>query len=193
MGNEALPKGLSRVIFTAEALQRRVRELAKEIEHDYKVLLGDRVWERPPVAVGLLRGAVVFPPDLVRAMEIPIEYDFISISSYGDRTFPGELKLIKDLEVSLEGRDVLIVEDIIDTGRTLDYIRKLLLQRRPRSLRICCLIDKVPRREVEVEIDYLGFRLEEDEFLVGYGLDYAGLYRNLPYVAALKPEALKGV
>ncbi len=187
MGNGRLAKGLSRVVFTTEALQRRVRELAAEIEHDYRELLGEEVWERPVVAVGLLRGAVIFLADLVRAMEIPLEYDFISISSYGDQTAPGELKLIKDLEVPLEGRDVLIVEDITDTGRTLAYIRELLLQRGPRSLRICCLIDKVPRREVEVELDYVGFRLEEDEFLVGYGLDYAGLYRNLPYVAALKP------
>lgn len=183
---------IERVVIAEEELQQRIGELAAQIERDYRELLGERIWESPPIAIGLLRGAVIFLADLVRKIKIPLEYDFISISSYGDATYPGEIRLVKDLEISITDRDILVVDEIIDTGQTLSYLKGLLLERRPRSLRICCLIDKLPRRKVELPLDYVGFRFEEDRFLIGYGLDYAGLYRNLPYIASLKPEAIAG-
>jgi len=181
-----LDRRLKRVLFKEEELRRRVEELGAEITADYRRLLSKREGEQPPLAVGLLRGAAIFLADLVRAIDLPLEYDFITVSSYGNASSPGELRLLKDLVESVEGRDLLIVEDIVDTGRTLKYVQESLRRRGPRSLKSCCLVDKVARREVEVELDYVGFRLEEDEFLVGYGLDYAGLYRNLPYIAVLK-------
>lgn len=185
-----LDRRLKRVLFEEEELRRRVEELGAEITADYRRLLSKTEGEQPPLAVGLLRGAAIFLADLVRAIDLPLEYDFITVSSYGNAASPGELRLLKDLVESVEGRDLLIVEDIVDTGRTLKYVQESLRRRGPRSLKSCCLVDKVARREVEVELDYVGFRLEEDEFLVGYGLDYAGLYRNLPYIAALKSEML---
>ena len=188
--NPDLKGSLERIVFTEAEIRQRVEELGAEIDRDYRELLGERIWESPLVAVGLLRGAAIFLADLIRKIEIPLEYDFIWISSYRDATCPGEIHLLKDLELSIADRDILIVEDIVDTGRTLDYLVRLLEGRGPRSLRICCLIDKLPRREVALKLDYVGFRLEEDRFLVGYGLDYAGLYRNLPYIAVLRPEAI---
>ncbi|MFQ6118000.1 MAG: hypoxanthine phosphoribosyltransferase [Candidatus Bipolaricaulia bacterium] len=181
-----LDRRLKKILIGEEELRRRVGELGAEITADYRRLLGKGEGERPPLAVGLLRGAAVFLADLVRAIDLPLDYDFITVRSYGDDTSPGELRLLQDLEEQVAGRDLLLVEDIVDTGRTLKYIQKNLRARSPRSLRVCCLLDKVVRREIEVELDYVGFRLEEDEFVVGYGLDYAGLYRNLPYIAVLK-------
>jgi hypoxanthine phosphoribosyltransferase len=134
---------------------------------------------------------VVFLADLVRALTIPVEIDFLQISSYGKAAEPGALRLIKDLEGPIEGRHLLIVEDIVDTGQTLGFLRDQLSARGPASIKLCALIDKTARRRAAVELDYVGFHLREDAFLVGYGLDYAEKYRNLPYVAALKPEALK--
>ena len=182
---------LERVLWEEEELQRRIRELGTEITEDYREMLGRSSRERPLLAVGLLRGAAIFLADLVRAIDLPLEYDFITVRSYGDATSPGGLRLLQDLEEQVEGRDLLLVEDIVDTGRTLKYIQESLRARSPRSLKTCCLLDKVARREVEVELDYVGFRLEEDAFVVGYGLDYAGLYRNLPYIATLKPGILQ--
>lgn len=194
-----LNRKLKRVLFPEGEIRRRIGELGAEITADYRKVLGESAWEvgavrqSPlPLAVGLLRGAVIFLADLVRTIDLPLEYDFITVSSYGNAASPGDLRLLKDLVDLAEGRDLLIVEDIVDTGRTLKYVQESLRARGPHSLRTCCLIDKVARREVEVELDYIGFRLEEDEFLVGYGLDYAGLYRNLPYIAALKPEVFQG-
>ncbi|HIC95659.1 TPA: hypoxanthine phosphoribosyltransferase [Candidatus Bipolaricaulota bacterium] len=175
-----LEKGLKRVLFSEEAIQRRIEELGAEITRDYRGI------KEPLLVVGLLRGVVIFLADLVRAIDLPLEFDFITVSSYRDADSPGELRLLKDLEEPVSGRDLLLVEDIIDTGKTLKFIQESLLSRSPRSLKTCCLIDKTPRREVDVRPDYIGFRLEEDKFLVGYGLDYAGLYRNLPYITALE-------
>jgi len=194
-----LNRKLKRVLFKEGEIRRRIGELGAEIIKDYREMLGEAGWEEvgatgrsPLLAVGLLRGAVIFLADLVRTIDLPLEYDFITVSSYGNAASPGELRLLKDLVDLAEGRDLLIVEDIVDTGRTLSYVQESLRAQGPKTLRTCCLIDKVARREVEVELDYIGFRLEEDEFLVGYGLDYAGLYRNLPYIAALKPEVFQG-
>jgi hypoxanthine phosphoribosyltransferase len=139
--------------------------------------------------VAVLKGAVVFLADLMRAIEAPCECDFIAVSSYGASTrSSGIVRLTKDLSVSIEGRDVLIVEDIVDTGLTLSYLLRNLETRQPRSLRVCALLDKATRREVPVPLDYVGFTIP-DEFVVGYGLDYAGLYRNLRHVAVLEGVA----
>lgn len=186
-----LEKELKEILIDKEQIEKRVKELGAQITEDYKRLLGNLVNEKPLIAICLLRGAIIFLADLIREIKIPLEYDFISVSSYKDSSRPGEIELLKDLEVSIEGRDVLIVEDIVDTGHTLNYIKENLLSRSPASLKICSLIDKTARREVKVDIDYVGFTVEKDEFLVGYGLDYAGRYRNLPYIAALKSEMLE--
>lgn len=165
------------VLLDAGRLAARVRELGAEIAHDY----GDRV----PVLVGVLQGAVVFLADLMRAIDVPLECDFIAVSSYGAATrSSGIVELTKDLSMPIEGREVLVVEDIVDTGRTLDYLRRNLETRRPRSVRVCTLLDKAARREVPVELHYVGFVIP-DRFVVGYGLDHAGRHRNLPHVAVL--------
>ena len=130
----------------------------------------------------------MFMTDLARRFPIPVEYDLISVSSYGNGTAPGAVRLVKDLEKPIEGRDVLLVEDIIDTGYTIEYLRRSFSARRPASFRVCTLVDKIARREINTSIDYSGFALEQDEFIVGYGMDYAELYRNLPYIGILKPE-----
>lgn len=138
--------------------------------------------------VGVLHGAVVFLADLVRAISIPLTLDFVRISSYGRGTRPsGVIKITADLSISIRDRNVLIVEDIIDSGRTIDYLLRKLDRQRPRSLRVCVLLDKAERRERHVPLDYVGFAIP-DEFVVGYGLDYGGLYRNLPHVAVLEEE-----
>ena len=173
-----MPSGVGRVLIPAEDLGARVGELGRRIREDYA--------GRTPMLVGVLKGAVVFLADLMRAIEAPCEFDFIALSSYGASTrSSGIVELTKDLSASIEGRDVLIVEDIVDTGRTLAYLLRNLETRQPRSLRVCALLDKVTRREVPVPLDYVGFAIP-DEFVVGYGLDYAGLYRNLPHVAVLE-------
>ena len=166
-----------RVLIPAEAIRRRVSELGREIALHY----GDRT----PVFVGVLKGAVVFLADLIRAVEAPLECDFIAVSSYGARSRPsGIVKLTADLAASVEERDVLIVEDIVDTGRTLAYLQRNLETRQPRSVRVCTLLDKAARREVPVTLHHVGFTIP-DEFVVGYGLDYGGRYRNLPHIAVL--------
>ena len=173
-----------RVLIPAEAIRRRVRELGEEIALHY----GDRT----PVFVGVLKGAVVFLADLIRAVEVPLECDFIAVSSYGARSRPsGIVKLTADLAASVEERDVLIVEDIVDTGRTLAYLQRNLETRQPRSVRVCTLLDKAVRREVPVTLHHIGFTIP-DEFVVGYGLDYGGRYRNLPHIAVLDLGAWAG-
>jgi hypoxanthine phosphoribosyltransferase len=174
-----VPAGIQRVLIPAEVLGARVRQLGRQIQDDY---VG-----RTPMLVAVLKGAVVFLADLMRAIAAPCECDFIAVSSYGASTrSSGIVELTKDLSVPIEGRDVLIVEDIVDTGRTLTYLLRNLETRQPRSLRVCALLDKEARREVPVTLDYVGFTIP-DEFVVGYGLDFAGLHRNLPYIAVLDP------
>ena len=180
---------MSRILFSEQAIQERVREMAAQITKDYmeKGLAKDPQG-RPLLLVGVLRGALMFMTDLARRFPIPVEYDLISVSSYGNGTAPGAVRLVKDLEKPIEGRDVLLVEDIIDTGYTIEYLRRSFTARKPASFRVCTLVDKIARREAETTIDYSGFALEQDEFIVGYGMDYAELYRNLPYIGILKPE-----
>ena len=141
-----------------------------------------------PVLVGVLKGAVVFLADLIRATSIPLTVDFIGLSSYGEGLqSSGVVRITVDLSVPIRDRHVLVVEDIIDSGHTIDYLRRNLETRRPRSLKLCALLDKAERREVKVPLDYVGFAIPS-EFVVGYGLDHAGRYRNLPYIAALEEE-----
>ena len=180
---------IERVLYSEEAISCRVRELAGQISDDYRSggCAADKKG-RPLLVAGILRGALVFMADLAREMTIPVEYDLISVSSYGNGTAPGAVRLVKDLERAIEGRDVLIVEDIIDTGYTIEYLRRNLESRDPASVRVCTLVDKAARREIKTRVDYVGFELPEDAFVVGYGMDYAELYRNLPFIGILKQE-----
>ncbi len=165
-------------LFTAEQIQTRIGELGAQITKDYA--------GRNPLLVGVLKGACIFVSDLMRAIDLPIGLEFIAISSYGASTrTSGEVRLVKDLDVGVEGRDILVVEDIIDTGLTLSYLLATLHQRGAASVRLAALLDKYERREREVQIDYLGFQIP-DAFVVGYGLDFAERYRNLPFIAVLK-------
>lgn len=174
------PPGISRILIGPAELAARVAELGREISRDYA--------GREPLLVGVLTGAVVFLADLIRAIEIPVECDFVTVSSYRSGTRRGRLRLATDVGRPVAGRDVLLVEDIVDTGRTIAALCRRFAAREPRSLRVCALLDKPARRELAVPLDYVGFRIP-DEFVVGYGLDYAGRYRNLPYVAALERPA----
>jgi hypoxanthine phosphoribosyltransferase len=180
---------IERVLYSEDEISRRVRELAQEISDDYRTRgHAADVKGRPLLIVCILRGALVFMADLAREMAIPVEYDLISVSSYGNGTAPGAVRLVKDLDRPIEGRDVLIVEDIIDTGYTIEYLRRNLESRDPASVRVCTLVDKAARREIKTRVDYIGFELPEDAFVVGYGMDYAELYRNLPFIGVLKRE-----
>jgi hypoxanthine phosphoribosyltransferase len=172
--------GAGYVLVSSEEIQEKVRELGELITEDYR---GER-----PLLVGVLRGAVIVLGDLMRNVDLPCEIDFMDISSYGTGTSSsGVVRILKDLEEDITGRHVLIVEDIIDTGLTLSYLRRSLLARGPASLEICALLSKPSRRRVELDVKYLGFEVP-DEFVVGYGLDFAGAYRNLPDICILKPE-----
>ncbi len=165
------------VLISADDIQARVRGLAQEIRRDHT----DGVH-----FVCVLKGAFVFLSDLSRALPGDCSLDFMALSSYGKSTkSSGQVQLLKDLDTGLEGRDVVIVEDIVDTGLTLKYLQEILRSRAPRSLRTACLLSKPSRRKVEVPVEYIGFTIE-DEFVVGYGLDYAEKYRNLPYIAVLE-------
>jgi hypoxanthine phosphoribosyltransferase len=171
---------IGEVLVESEQLQRRVAELGDQISHDYAggVLL-----------IGILKGAVLFLADLMRHLRIPCEIDFIAVSSYGSATdSSGVVRILKDLESSIEGRDVLIVEDIVDSGLTLHYLLRSLRARGPRSLEVCALLDKPERRRVELPIRYVGFEIP-DRFVIGYGLDHNQRYRNLEYVAVLAEDA----
>lgn len=169
-----------KVLISEEQIRKRIGELAEEIRSDYE---GKR-----PLFIGVLKGSFVFLGDLIREMDIDLEVDFMSTSSYGDATTTsGVVRLTKDLDVAIEGRDVIIVEDIVDTGLTLRYLCNLLRQRLPSSLAVCTLLDKSARREVDVQIDYCGFDIE-DGFVVGYGIDYAQNYRQLPLIAIIEEE-----
>ena len=175
---------VEKVLVTKEQIEARIAEMGAQITKDYE---GKKL-----IVVGILKGAIVFYSDLARHIDMPMTFDFLSVSSYGNSTVSsGEIKFLKDLDQPVEGYDILIVEDIIDSGRTLSYLRKNLEARNPNSVRVCCLLDKKERREVEVEVNYVGFDIP-DEFVVGYGLDFAGQYRNLPYIGVLAPEAYQG-
>lgn len=162
-----------KTLLTREEVEKRIKELAKEIEKDYcgKDLL----------VIGLLKGSVMFMSDLIKEMDLPVMIDFMSVSSYSGTTSTGVINILKDTDISVKDRDVLIVEDIIDTGLTLSHVKKLLEDRGTKSLKICTLLDKPSRRTVEMKGDYVGFEIP-DEFVVGYGLDYDQHHRNLPYV-----------
>ncbi|WP_179396123.1 hypoxanthine phosphoribosyltransferase [Lacticaseibacillus absianus] len=169
-----------RVLYSKADIDAITQRLAAEIKRDYA---GKR-----PLVICILKGAIMFMTDLVRAVDDYLEIDFMDVSSYGDATeSSGEVKIIKDLDTSVAGRDVLIVEDIVDTGRTLSYLMKLFETREANSVKICTLMDKPERRVKDVTADYVGTTVP-NEFVVGYGLDYAERYRNLPYIGVLKPE-----
>ena len=166
------------VLVEADDLQARVRELGVEITRDYE--------GRDLVMIGILKGAVLFIADLMRELKVPCEIDFMAVSSYGSATdSSGVVRILKDLDASIEGRDVLLVEDIVDSGLTLHYLLKSLGARDPRSLEVCALLTKPERRRVDLPIKYVGFEIA-NRFAIGYGLDHAQRYRNLPYVAALQ-------
>lgn len=180
----SLTDDISEVLISESALKARVLELSAEIGSDYA--------QKDLLMVGVLKGALPFIVDLVRLIDLPIQLDFMAISSYGNQTeSSGIVRIIKDLELNIENRHVLIVEDIVDTGLTLSYLRELLLGRDPASLRICALLDKYEARKSSVPLDYVGFSIP-NRFVVGYGLDYAEKYRNLPYIGILKPERYAG-
>ncbi len=180
---------MAKILFPKEEILQRVKVIAAQITTDYtENRFAKDPKGRPLLLIGVLRGALVFLADLARHFPIPVEYDLISVSSYGNGTAPGAVRLVKDLEKPIEGRDVLLVEDIIDTGYTIEYLRRSFAARNPASFHVCTLVDKVARREIPTTIDYTGFALEENEFIVGYGMDYDELYRNLPYIGVLKPE-----
>ncbi|MGI6064919.1 MAG: hypoxanthine phosphoribosyltransferase [Bacillota bacterium] len=176
-----MKKDLKRILVTEEEIRQKVGELGRAISEDYR---GKQL-----LVVGILKGSIVFMSDLIRAIDLPLEIDFMEVSSYGHSTeSSGAVRILKDLDVDIEGRDVLVVEDIIDTGLTLNYLMEILRARKPASLKVCTFLNKPSRRKVKMEADFNGYDIP-DEFAVGYGLDYAEKYRNLPYVAVLKPEA----
>ena len=169
-----------RVMISEEEINKRIVELGKQISEDYK---GKEIH-----MICVLKGGVFFMCELAKRIECPVTMDFMSVSSYGTGLeSSGVIKIIKDLDESIEGKEVILVEDIIDSGRTLSHLLKLLLSREPKSLKLCALLDKPDRRVTQVKLDYLGFQVP-DEFVVGYGLDYGQKYRNLPYIGVVKAE-----
>ncbi|MCI8595048.1 MAG: hypoxanthine phosphoribosyltransferase [Oscillospiraceae bacterium] len=172
------------VLFTEEQLKTRVKEMGAEIRRDYA--------GKEPVLVSILRGSFMFTADLMRALDLPCKVDFMAASSYGSGTSSsGQVKLIKDLVEDIEGKDVLVLEDILDSGNTLSSLLELLKERKPASIKLCVLLDKPERREKPVAVHYTGFSIP-DAFVVGYGLDYDEKYRNLPYIGILKPSVYGG-
>ncbi|KPJ62882.1 hypoxanthine phosphoribosyltransferase [candidate division KD3-62 bacterium DG_56] len=179
-----ISRDIDRVLIDEQQIAAKVAEMAETISRDYA--------GKNPVLVAVLNGAVVFLSDLIRRLRIPVTIDFVKWSSYGDATrSSGVVRILKDLDESIEGRHVLIVEDIIDTGLTLHYLLENLRSRAPASVKVIALLDKPSRRRVEVRADYQGFDVP-DAFVVGYGLDYAGRYRHLPYIGVLKPDVYAG-
>lgn len=168
------------LLLTAEQIQHRVAELGAEITRDYE--------GRSPILVGVLKGSLVFMADLARAIDLPVTVDFMSISSYGDGKSSGVVRILKDLDESITGQDVILVEDIIDTGLTLTYLLATLNARKPASLEVCGLLDKTARRIIEVPVRYKGFDIP-DEFVIGYGLDHEGRYRNLREILGVRDLA----
>ena len=177
--NDNMKEDVLRVLLSEDEIREKVRELGGKITADYK--------NSNLMLVTVLKGAVVFLADLMRQIDVPAEIDFMVVSSYGSGVkSSGVVKIVKDLDVPLAGKDILIVEDILDSGLTLSYIKELLESRGPRSIRIATLLDKPSRRKVDLQADYIGFSVP-DEFVIGYGLDYDEKYRNLPFVGVLKP------
>lgn len=178
MGNNNIMNDIERVLIPENELQAIVARLGKQISEDYK--------DKNLLLVGILKGSLMFMADLMRHIDIPCKIDFMAVSSYGSGArSSGEVKIIKDLDKPIDGFDILIIEDILDSGRTLNYIRNLLLSRGSGSIKICTLFDKPERREVDLYADYIGTQVP-NEFIVGYGLDYDEYYRNLPYIGVLK-------
>lgn len=179
---EQLDQVIAEVLIDEKTLARRVDELAEQISRDYVEMQADRL-----VVVGVLRGSVLFMSDLVRRLQLPVEIEFMSASSYGGTQSSGHVKITQDIGQDIRGKHVLLVEDIIDTGNTMNRLLPLLRERGPASLKLCALLNKPSRRVLDVDIDYQGFEIE-DKFVVGYGLDYNDDYRHLPMLAVLKPE-----
>ena len=165
------------ILFTEERIQSRVANLAQQIAVDYK--------DSSLVLVSILRGSVFFATDLARQIDLPLSMDFLSISSYGEDS-EGVVRITKDLEDNIAGKDVLLIEDIVDTGFTLKYLLRTLAGRNPKSMEVCTLLDRRARRIIEMDLKYIGFEIP-DKFVVGYGLDYRQRYRNLPYIGVVKP------
>jgi hypoxanthine phosphoribosyltransferase len=175
-----LEYGVGEILVDEETLRARVAELGAEVSVDYR--------GRDLLLIGVLKGAVFFMADLMRHLTIPCEVDFMAISSYGDSTdSSGIVRILKDLDINIEGRDVLVVEDIIDSGLTLSYLMRNLESREPATLEVCALLTKPARRQIDVPVRYIGFEIP-DRFVVGYGLDFAERYRNLPYVAVMSQD-----
>lgn len=173
-------QAIERVLFSQEEIAAKVQEIGAQISKDYA--------DKNPLIISVLRGSFIFMADLVRAISVPCEPDFMSVSSYGSGTqSSGEVKIVKDFDNSVSGRHIIVVEDILDSGRTLNFLMNTLKMRGAESLALCTFLDKPDRRVVPVEVDYCGFQVP-DEFIVGYGLDYDQQYRNLPFVGILKPE-----
>lgn len=176
-----MENNIGELLLSQEAVQAKVVELGAILDRDYA--------DKKPLMICVLKGALMFMADLTRAMKISLELDFMAVSSYGVSTkSSGVVRILKDLEAGIDGRHIIIVEDIIDTGLTLKYLLENLKSRKPASLKICTLLDKPSRRKVDLTPDYCGFEIE-DKFVVGYGLDFAEEYRNLPFIGVLKPEA----
>src|SRR2546429_4370930 len=182
MSQTELERAVGEVLIDEETLAARVAELGVEISADYE--------GRDLLLIGVLKGAVFFMADLMRHLTVPCEVDFMAISSYGDSTdSSGIVRILKDLDINIEGRDVLVVEDIIDSGLTLSYLVRNLESREPASLEVCALLTKPERREIEVPVRYVGFEIP-NRFVIGYGLDFGERYRNLPYVGVLDPSLI---
>ncbi len=172
-----LERAVGEILIDAETLQARIRELGREVTADYE--------GKELLLVGVLKGAVFFMADLMRAIDVPCEIDFMAISSYGASTdSSGVVRILKDLDINIEGRHVLVIEDIIDSGLTLSYLIRNLESREPATLEVCALLTKPDRREIDVDVRYVGFEIP-NRFVIGYGLDFAERYRNLPYVGVL--------
>jgi len=174
-------RDVARILITEEQIGNRIKELGKEISLDFR--------GKNPVLVTLLQGGIVFLCDLMREISVPVTLDFLSISSYSGKAQTGVVRILKDLDKSIENRHVILVEDIIDTGLTLNFILGTLKARKPADIRVCALLDKKVRRIVDITIDYIGFEIP-DEFVVGYGMDYEQKYRNLPFIGVLKDGIL---
>ena len=175
-----LERDIVRILFDPEAIEKRVAEMGKEISETYE--------EAVPLLVGVLKGCTMFMSDLIKHIKIPMEMDFIAVSSYhGTQPSNGAVRIVKDLDNAIEGRDLLVIEGIVDTGMTVGYILRNLQARHPKSIRLCTFLDKPARRIVNVPIDFCGYEIP-DRFVVGYGLDFLQLYRNLPYIGILKDQ-----
>jgi hypoxanthine phosphoribosyltransferase len=175
---------IKEILITEEEIKNKLKELGEKITKDYRD-------KKDVLLVGVLKGAVLFIADLIRHIDLPVQVDFMAVSSYGASTeSSGVVRILKDLDENIEGRNILIVEDIIDSGLTLSYLYNMLKSRKPASIKICALLDKPSRRKVKIKVDYLGFEIP-DYFVVGYGLDYNEKYRNLPFIGILKEEAVK--